>query len=175
VFRNSSAQKLVGRVAEIDPLSQKCVTLLKSWISDCIETHQQCPRYVLANLPTRVLDLGAPGISGLENRLKLHCTTSQQKGAYVALSHCWGDKVPLTTTQSTFGERTRHIDFGQLPKSFQDAVRVTRKLEYRYLWIDSLCIIQDDPNDWARESRRMGDIYKKSILIVSAKSAVDSI
>jgi hypothetical protein len=61
-----------------------------------------------------------------------------------------------------------------MPKTFQDAVVVTRSIGLRYLWIDSLCIIQDDPDDWLRESANMGSIYKNSRLTIAASSATDS-
>lgn len=61
-----------------------------------------------------------------------------------------------------------------LPKSFQDAVTVTRKLHIRYLWIDSLCIIQDDNEDWERESSRMASIYQNAHVTIAATAAENS-
>jgi hypothetical protein len=61
-----------------------------------------------------------------------------------------------------------------LPNTFADAVQLTRGLGLKYLWIDSLCIIQDDPDDWARESARMADVYHHAALTISADGASDS-
>jgi hypothetical protein len=67
---------------------------------------------------------------------------------YLALSHCWGkDGVPLKTTKETVGKFEQSIPFEDLPRTFREAVIITRKLNVRYLWIDSLCIIQDDSAD----------------------------
>lgn len=60
------------------------------------------------------------------------------------------------------------------PPTFQDAVLVTRALEIHYLWIDSLCIIQGDAADWAKEAAIMGDIFKNSLLTISATTAKNS-
>ncbi|TVY55546.1 hypothetical protein LCER1_G002742 [Lachnellula cervina] len=68
-------------------------------------------------------------------------------------------------------------DFGlhyRLPPSFRDAVIVTRELGIRYLWIDSLCIVQDDLDDWRKESAQMDRIYGMSFLTIIAAGASHS-
>jgi len=60
-----------------------------------------------------------------------------------------------------------------LPSTFQDAVRITKSLQVRYLWIDSLCIIQDDFSDWEREASLMGNVYANSFLTIAASSSTD--
>jgi hypothetical protein len=73
---------------------------------------------------------------------------------YLALSHCWGKGVTLRTTIATLNSFCNSITFESLPKTFQDAIQVTRGLSFEFLWIDSLCIIQDDPKDWDVESAK---------------------
>ncbi|EAA26535.1 hypothetical protein NCU03484 [Neurospora crassa OR74A] len=103
-----------------------------------------------------------------------------QKGGsalqYITLSHCWGppEKRPITTTRANLSVRTERISFAELPETFQDAVVLTRKLGQRYLWIDSLCIIQDDENDWAQEASTMVDVYTQSYCTLAALSSGDS-
>lgn len=63
------------------------------------------------------------------------------------------------------------INWEDLPKTFQDAIVVVRSLGINYLWIDSLCIVQDDIDDWVRESEQMGYIYENSRLKIAATSA----
>jgi hypothetical protein len=60
-----------------------------------------------------------------------------------------------------------------LPRTFQDAVLVTRRLGVKYLWIDSLCIIQDDVEDWQTESGKMADIYSDAYLVIGANRSAD--
>lgn len=65
------------------------------------------------------------------------------------------------------------IDVSKLPKTFQDAVFITRELGVRYLWIDSLCICQDDRKDWEVESSRMADVYAHAFVTISAARSSD--
>jgi hypothetical protein len=66
---------------------------------------------------------------------------------YATLSHCWGSVKPFMTELATLPERLKRISFLDLPPAFHDAVRICRKFEIRYLWIDTLCIIQDSQED----------------------------
>jgi hypothetical protein len=66
------------------------------------------------------------------------------------------------------------INFGELPRTFQDAITVTRQLGIRFLWIDSLCIIQDDPEDWERESKRMEDVFSSAYCTIAVTCATGS-
>jgi hypothetical protein len=90
---------------------------------------------------------------------------------YVALSYRWGTQNNLKTTKQTLGDHQKGIPLESLPKTLRDAVTVTRRLSIRYLWIDSICIIQDDKADWATEAQHMGDIYMNSTLTIAAHAA----
>jgi Heterokaryon incompatibility protein (HET) len=97
-------------------------------------------------------------------------------GPYVALSHCWGkpEKRPLTTTRETLLQRLAGIAMESLPQTFQDTVVVVKSIGLRYLWIDSLCIIQDDDDDWRKESVKMNEVFEKAYLTIAASHAKDS-
>lgn len=82
---------------------------------------------------------------------------------YVTLSHCWGqtDSIhSIQTERHNLRDHKKVIKFLSLPKTFQDAVTLCRELGIKYLWIDSLCIIQNDEADWVTESAKMGSIYE---------------
>ncbi|KAM5349700.1 hypothetical protein ACJ41O_006205 [Fusarium nematophilum] len=70
-------------------------------------------------------------------------------------------------------ERQKRIPFRALSKNFQDAVVATRALGFRYLWIDSLCIIQDSKEDWDIESARMELVYRNAACTLSASKSAD--
>lgn len=91
----------------------------------------------------------------------------------MTLSHCWGSQSShtLTTTKDTIEDRIRSIEFDAGSKTFVQAAEVTRTLGIQYLWIDSLCIIQDSEEDWSRESQKMGDIYHNATVTLSADAA----
>jgi len=101
---------------------------------------------------------------------------SKEDLSYATLSHCWGlsEPRPATTTCSNLSERSHNIPYAEMPLTFQDAIDITRKLGKRYLWIDSLCIVQDSPEDWQEESSKMGDIYANSFCTLAASSSGDS-
>lgn len=93
---------------------------------------------------------------------------------YTTLSHCWGNSKPAITTKETLRERMISISVSALPKTFREAIEITRHLGIEYLWIDSLCIIQDCPEDWRTESSKMGKIYAHCSLTICAAGARDS-
>ena len=95
---------------------------------------------------------------------------------YVALSHTWGKKeerrkaMPLLLTGNV-STRMRGIPWDELTKTFQDAVTITRNIGVPYVWIDSLCIVQDNHEDWAKEAARMASVYKYAYLVIAATSS----
>lgn len=91
-------------------------------------------------LPTRVIDVGLDA----DNPTLRLVVTSGQRGEYIALSHCWGAERLLTATKSSLSLHLQGMFFGELPLTFKHAVSITRGLDYKYLWINSMCIIQDD-------------------------------
>jgi hypothetical protein len=94
---------------------------------------------------------------------------------YVALSHCWGPNLAFVTTNKNLTERKGGIKLEQMPQTFRDAILVTRLMGIRYLWIDSLCILQDDEGDWLRESVHMGTVYSGAYLVIgAARAAADT-
>jgi hypothetical protein len=93
---------------------------------------------------------------------------------YVCLSHCWGGtKNPHLTTSSYITANRQGIPVGYLPKTFQDAIEMSRALGYRYLRIDSLCIIQDDASDWRFHVTQMVEIYRYADVTLGASSSTD--
>ncbi|PTB69136.1 hypothetical protein BBK36DRAFT_1112648, partial [Trichoderma citrinoviride] len=86
---------------------------------------------------------------------------------YLALSYCWGTKAPsLITTKSNYAHLKSSISYGSLPKAYQDTVRIAQVLGIKYVWIDALCIIQDDVEDWEKESQMMAEIFRNSLVTV---------
>ncbi|KAI0138141.1 HET-domain-containing protein [Hypoxylon sp. NC0597] len=113
-------------------------------------------------LPTRVVDVGRH-----DGKIKL-IEGNGRAQRYLCLSHCWGNKQIITTTRSTLAERMQEIHAEDLSRTFEEAIHMTRRFEVDYIWIDSLCIIQDDAEDWERESARMASIYRNAYLTIAA-------
>jgi hypothetical protein len=140
-----------------------------TWLSQCLSSHEFC--IISTNpsppLPSRILDVQA---SESADGLCL-CSGDGRHGSYVTLSHVWGEAQVITTTLSTIQARMANIEISDLSQTFQDAVDVARNMNVQYLWIDSLCIIQDSFDDWVKESSRMGEYYLNSLFNISAVSA----
>ncbi|KAF4985946.1 hypothetical protein FGRMN_11045 [Fusarium graminum] len=153
--------------------------ILKTWLSEC-EIHEVCstclPSTRNARLPARVLDLtGSPDLPSEPNdiSIKLRETQEAEVGTYVALSYCWGTNPDLhfKTTLDNLQTHKQGIDFSSLPLTHREAILATLYLGIRYLWIDSMCIIQDSREDWEAESAKMGSVYSNSHLTLAATSS----
>lgn len=121
-------------------------------------------------MPTRVIDVG-PGDGSVNPRLH---QSGDSCGQWATLSHCWGLSTTTRLTSATLDEKLEGIPMESLSRNFRNAIIVSRILGIRYIWIDSLCIIQDSTEDWLRESAKMGDIYKHSLITIAATNAEDS-
>lgn len=130
--------------------------------------------------PTRLLYIGGLGYGNLSSqelshcRIKLHLTQGKQpEGPYLTLSHCWGStKEMMKLTDADYKRRVENgFSFGELPKTFQDAIRLSRFLCTDYIWIDSLCILQDNKKDWLQESKTMADVYRFSRCNIAATAS----
>jgi hypothetical protein len=149
----------------------KVCDLAQQWRNECA-AHESCHAEVDVTLPSRVLvvcgDDRQPSVKLVES--------NGQKGRYVALSHCWGsiERPPIRTTSKNFQTHQGGIPFRKLPKTFQDAVEFAQGISIRYIWIDSLCIIQDNHKDWLSEAAKMGDVYRNATLVAAASGAKES-
>lgn len=147
-------------------------------MDDCLACHDECNRMSLdvnGKLPTRLVE-----INGVDGQLipRLIITPASASLAdiqYCTLSHVWAATVrrPGETVQllsDNIEQLQQCIPYGELPQTFQEAMKITRRLGYRYIWIDSLCIIQDpsDTTDFEREAVTMCDVYSNSSCNIAA-------
>ncbi|KAI4660778.1 uncharacterized protein J4E79_005346 [Alternaria viburni] len=141
---------------------------INRWMDTCMRNHQDCSkawhdqRSKLSFLPTRLLDVD----TGDDNTIRLVDTKiTKVKGPYCTLSHAWGpQEKPFLTT--TVWNMAKHLITGitldELPRNFQHAIYVTRFLKVRYIWIDSLAIVQKPFGDFAKEADLMHKVYRYS-------------
>lgn len=92
-------------------------------------------------------------------------------GRYLALSYVWGEPQPHQTTTSNVSVYTDGIDASLLPRTLRDVIRVTHTLGFQYLWVDSLCIIQDKDKDKVHEIGCMHLVYRYAHLTIIAANA----
>ncbi|KAI4656941.1 uncharacterized protein J4E78_006832 [Alternaria triticimaculans] len=155
-------------------------TQINKWMNTCMRDHQDCSkawhdqRSKLSFLPTRLLDVDTGG----DNVIRLVDTkTTNVKGPYCTLSHAWGPREkPFLTT--TVWNMAKHLITGitldELPDNFQEAIRVTRFLKVRYIWIDSLAIVQVPFGDFAKEADLMHKVYRYSHCNIVAADSKDA-
>jgi Heterokaryon incompatibility protein (HET) len=132
-------------------------------LQECVSSHEHCPKPVQGNLPTRVIHIVN------EDNLKL--VSESQHAHYVALSYCWGGPQTFSTTTQTLTAMQEGFKTFSLPQTLQDAVKVTRKLGLEYLWIDSLCIVQDLDGDQLNELPKMASYYENAYFTLIAGGA----
>ena len=161
-----------------DPVSDESLALMKGWIDDCQHGHQLCmqmPQQVGG--PKRLLQCLPDGsVRLVETQSPTHCT---QRCGYIALSYCWGDgSAVMKTMEKMLGRHQSGIPDKDLPPLFQEVVALARGVNIPYLWIDSLCIIQDSQEDKEEEMKQMSDIFRGALVVViaaTAESPLDSL
>ncbi|KAF5005842.1 hypothetical protein FDECE_7739 [Fusarium decemcellulare] len=144
---------------------------LKSWIKECDSSHTECGQPV-SFLPYRVLQLSRNSQGNIVVQL---AQDTGRQAPYACLSHRWGTSTfRCRTTTDTIAAHLQCVPWGNLPKTFQEAAEVTLFLGLEYLWIDSLCIIQNDEEDWKIQAAQMCSIYQNSYITLAATSSSDS-
>ncbi|KAH9213253.1 heterokaryon incompatibility protein-domain-containing protein, partial [Leptodontidium sp. 2 PMI_412] len=152
-------------------ISQESLHQIKAWQGACCKDHSTCrDSWTLTSkerrMPTRLLE-----IIQLAEEWQVRVidgTEAEVDATYMTLSHCWGssDFVRLTSENRRFFRD--NVPFGSLSQTFKNAVELTFALGFKYLWIDSLCIIQDSHDDWVQESSVMGSVYAQGHLNIAA-------
>lgn len=167
--------KSVSQPPSTSTASEACWAHCVSWLDQCTGEHESCIRSndVEYTLPARLIDVGD------ESTPPCICTSDKldPTSKYVTLSHCWGMEKKVTLNKDTLGPFQSCIPPEALSKTFNEAIIVTRRLRerygVRYLWIDSLCILQDSLDDWRQVAGSMADVYGNGWCNLAATSAPD--
>lgn len=145
--------------------------LVVSWLEQCVKGHARCNhRRPNKWFPTRVLDIG----DSEDDIIRLiNDRDALPNEPYATLSHCWGMYPTPKTLQENYKARCAKIHPDELTKTFMDAIQIIRSLGLRYIWIDSLCIVQDSPDDWGNEAARMSNVYRYGYINIAATGATN--
>jgi hypothetical protein len=149
------------------PGSSTNLMRMVSWLNDCQQHHNCKP--MLGVMPTRLIE-----ISGTLATISLRLRQTDEVGRvpFAALSYCWGGEQPMKCLSSNIVSYGTAIPFEKQLPTIKDAVKVCQGMGLRYLWIDALCIIQNDYNDNAVEIAKMASIYgSAAVTIVAARSS----
>ncbi len=154
--------------------AEAVLSFVKNNLKNCREHHLLCGlSYGRPFVPTRLIDVGPVG-SETARLVETKDGGVEGSHQYTALSYCWGDGVSVRTTTATLAQLKAGIPVADLPRTFRDAVELTRDLGLAYLWIDALCIVQDSASDWEAESALMGHVYTGASLSIAATSAASA-
>ena len=151
--------------------SRQTFEFIKKQLDICTSQHKDCrsdvSQSVVALQKFRLLEIGIT---------HLRLVPAEPGHRYACLSHCWGkaQSVVKTTRATLELFSTSGVSLAELPKTFRDAVRICCKLNIRSIWIDSLCIVQDDSNDWFDQAGRMASIFDNAYITIAASKAKDS-
>lgn len=148
-------------------------------LAECASSHPECfaTRNNTGYLPTRLIAVSDSQGSALDPFLvetdHAGPIKSYNNIRYIALSHCWGRAQIITTRKENYRRHLASIPLQKISKTFHDTILVARTLGVHFIWIDSLRIIQDNHDDWAREASQMAGVYKNAWLTIAATGAVD--
>ena len=160
---------------EADTSAESAMAQAEDWLKNCLERHD-CGKQTRRNgaqeqwYPTRLIDVGTYDKSNLQ---LVSSEDIPRSCLYMTLSHCWGLTPIFRLLSSNLDILHTAIPWDSLALTFRNAITVTRRLGIQYLWIDSLCIIQDSPADWLHEGTLMGKVYKYSHCNIAATGAPD--
>ena len=150
-----------GRTLQPTLLSGDTAAMIKNWLFTCQHNHPNCLRPAFR--PQRLLHIGGGEIGHLTLQ-----TCQEGSGPttpeYAALSYMWGGPQRFLTTKETLQARMAEIDFEDLPGTLREAVSVCRAIGIQWLWVDALCIIQDDPQDKLEQVKAMGEVFRSATL-----------
>lgn len=147
-------------------LSETNMVFASIWSQSCLSNHGCCDIDTKGFFPTRIVHIKGPGNLVLKDG-------GDVCGRYLTLSYKWGQTKRYLTSTGNVANHYASIPFGALPKTFLDAVHVTYRLGFRYLWVDALCIIHDSPEDLQKEISQMGSIYEASTITLFAEAGDD--
>jgi hypothetical protein len=165
---SAAAGVVAGRPFSVNTPKDEVIRLARTKIDECRLAHGECAASLdQAFMPKRVLDLY--GLSRGEERICLIVSPLGFRERYATLSYCWGSGPNLQLTTLCLRDYTDEgIPISQLPGTIRDACELCLGIGIRYLWVCSLCIVQDSEHDWIEQSSVMGTIYNCSDVTISA-------
>jgi hypothetical protein len=151
----------------------RCLEMVTSWLQTCRTHHRVCNAGPSlghsAVRPTRVIDASVATAKLVTNV----DWASEENPSYMTVSHKWKSGAMMKLLKCNLGVMHQGFELQTLPAVFRDAVVLARALRIRYVWIDALCIVQDDEDELRGEISNMGHIYRNAVLNVGALQAAD--
>ncbi|KAK0631333.1 heterokaryon incompatibility protein-domain-containing protein [Immersiella caudata] len=152
------------------------VSFMRTRLDNCLSpqsNHTHCDREpdFPVNWPQRILRIAG------QTAVLADFNPTEHAGQYAALSYCWGSEdelrrnPPLKTTASTWNRMRSGVDISDMPLTIRQALTICSRLDIEYIWVDALCIVQDDKADWEIEARKMATVYSLAKVTIIAASS----
>ncbi|KAK4159882.1 heterokaryon incompatibility protein-domain-containing protein [Cladorrhinum sp. PSN259] len=181
LFKKDTIQVAADLGPTTDIVPDGSLSQIQKWMRECTLNHPKCQAVRARNLkepyvPTRLVDVSSD---------RIHIVESQKAGLkptepYVTLSHCWGKLSIIRLIEENVPKLLDPkvgIEWDELTNTFRDAITVTRELGIKYIWIDSLCIIQASSKtshgDFHEQGQLMHKVYRKSFCNIAAADSED--
>ncbi|KAI0546186.1 heterokaryon incompatibility protein-domain-containing protein [Xylaria curta] len=170
--RDNAASHLIhNRPINRFPGSIENLGLARQWLQKCRDSHAKCKEVAQTYMPLRVLRISS-GCNSCDFCITIETKTKGEAiDPYAALSYCWGGDQPYKTTKARMESGNVSLEWCKLPKSLQDAIKITSAVGLQYLWADSLCIVQDDEEDKALQIADMARVYSQATITIIASRA----
>ncbi|KAK5659842.1 hypothetical protein OQA88_13305 [Cercophora sp. LCS_1] len=175
----------IRTTAPVASMTLQAMDAARGWLKQCRANHAKCNVKREGFMPRRLVQIIGSNISTVPcNPLVavqftevpiLKLVEPDEPVPYVALSYCWGANTLhwTTTTKSNIESHRKWISALTIPRTIAEAIQMARLLGFEYIWIDALCIVQDDVDDWTAEAARMGNVYGNAELVISANVTND--
>ncbi|KAI1733762.1 heterokaryon incompatibility protein-domain-containing protein [Xylaria scruposa] len=170
--RDDDASHLIhNRPVNRFPGSVENLGLARQWLRKCQDSHVKCKEVAQMYMPLRVLHISS-GCNSCDFCITIETKTKGEAvEPYAALSYCWGGDQPYKTTKARMESGNVTLEWCKLPKSLQDAIKITSAVGLQYLWADSLCIVQDDEEDKTLQIADMARVYSQATVTIIASRA----
>lgn len=157
----------IGRLSDSHTGSEGSIRVAKRWLNRCKSNpdHLVCQTAFQGSSETRPMPKRLLYIS--EDTVCV-MNTNNIHSKYCALSYCWGKEEFIKTTKDNLAQHQKEVPLARLPIMIKQAIEFALKLDYQYIWIDALCIVQDDDAEWEQEAARMDSIYSHADLTLSS-------
>ncbi|KAF4620085.1 hypothetical protein G7Y89_g14739 [Cudoniella acicularis] len=159
ISKPKSDPQFKGPLQSIFTVSQECLDLGHTWMQQCLGKHPNCPPFEAKWVLTRLIK-----VFDVSKVQLVDTTFFEMLVSYYALSYCRGKESVLTMTRALLETFKISIPFKDFPYTIQDTIQVVYRMGGNYIWVDSICIIQDDLEDWKREATTMCDVYQNVLL-----------
>ena len=172
---DTDSQKLLGnRISSHTRTWDESLQTAADWLSTCRREHEKCRVMISPDdyVPKPLLSIDSPVVGKVQMVAKSWSKDTSIR--YATLSHCWGSSKPLKLTASSLSLLEAGIEVARLPQVFQDAIYTSKSIGIQFLWIDSLCILQDSKRDWDEQAPQMSQIYRNGCLNIAASAAANS-